>query len=103
MITPPSHRLALWIGASDTAIEGTWVWDSTGRKVSPGYMGWAPDHPLYDSCGGNTSDCAAYGIASALPSWVDLPCTNGYGGICELQPVRSTQSIKPAGKFIAYK
>jgi len=85
-----STRLVLWIGLSDTSSETTFVWDSTGKNLSPGYMSWAPDHPLSNSCGGNTSDCVAYNIASALPAWVDLPCTNVYGGICELQPT-STQ------------
>ncbi len=91
--------LVLWIGASDTASEGSFIWDSTGRKMSPGYQSWAPGHP-FSSCGDTSADCAAYNIASAIPAWIDLPCANAYGGICELQPVNSVRSIQSGGKSV---
>ncbi len=77
----------MWIGASDTASEGTWVWDSTGKPMSPGYMAWAPGRP-YSSCG-TSYDCAIYSYTDiiTLSEWFDVPCSSSAGGgICELQP-----------------
>ncbi len=83
----------LWIGASDTASEATFVWDSTGEKLSPGYTGWVPGHPYSAGCSGNTSDCVIYHYThDLLPAWEDYPCSSLYGGICELQPSNSSQS-----------
>ena len=90
-----SMRIVLWIGLSESASEYNFVWDSTGKKLSPGYMSWAPGYPL-STCDSNTSDCVAYNIASALPAWTDLSCTSSYGGICELQPtINSSRLTKP--------
>ena len=81
----------LWIGASDTASEGIFIWDSTGKNMAPGYQGWIAGRP-YANCGDPSADCALYttGSGSSLPKWIDLPCTNTYGGICELQPSNSS-------------
>ncbi len=83
----------LWIGASDTASKGTWIWDSTGNKMSPGYQGWLPARP-FSSCSVYSSyDCAIYHYdgTGTIPMWGDVPCTVLYsGGICELQPSNSS-------------
>jgi len=85
---------ALWIGLSDTASEANFIWDSTGKKLSPGYMGFAPGYPL-SSCANDTSDCVAYDVSNGLPAWKDISCTSNYGGICELQPSNSSGSTQP--------
>jgi len=91
----------LWIGASDTSKEGTFIWDDSGKALTPGYQGWLPGHP-YSSCGNSTADCAAYNISSSLPAWGDFPCTSSYGGVCELQPANnaSSRSIQQPGDSI---
>ena len=84
----------LWIGLSDTASEANFIWDSTGKKLSPGYMSWAPGYPL-SYCETSNGDCVAYNISSTFPAWVDLNCTSNYGGICELQPLGSSKLTQP--------
>lgn len=76
---------ALWLGASDTASEGQFIWDSTGKKMVPGYVGWYPGYPQ-SACGTSTFDCAVYNTYQTLPAWVDDFCSDKLGGICELQP-----------------
>ncbi len=83
-------RIVLWIGLSDIVSEKNFVWDSTGKKLSPGYMGWARLHPTNVNCGGDTLDCVAYNISNTLPAWVDRPCASNFSGICELQPANSS-------------
>jgi len=91
----------LWIGASDTVSEDTWVWESTGKNLSPGYMGWVPGFPT-STCSNNTSDCVGYYIGSTLPAWIDFSCTYSYGGICELQPENLFRSTHQSGdKFVS--
>ncbi len=77
----------LFLGASDSASEGKFIWDSTGRVMSPGYQGWATGYPTC-ACGTTSNDCLVYGTSTnnTLPSWIDASCTASYGGICESQP-----------------
>jgi hypothetical protein len=86
-----------WLGASDAATEGTWVWvvddqpfwvgsGATGNTVGGAYANWNSDEP-----NGFTSDCAR-----ALPRssdsvnpdapWADLGCESLLGAVCELYP-----------------
>ncbi len=88
----------MWIGLSDTTSEGTWLWDSTGKKMSPGYVGWIPSRPIStgvaccSTCEPNY-DCAYYGKYTSLPAWHDETCSNNHGGICELQPSSSSTVV----------
>jgi len=76
----------LWIGASDTTDEGKWIWDSTGKPMSPGYQGWKPGYPGL-SCLASSYDCALYSTFTTYnTSWQIGICSNVGGGICELQP-----------------
>lgn len=86
---------ALWIGAIDVAREGTWVWYSTGKPLSPGYQGWAPNEPG-NTCTSFDEDCAVYAPGSGgPPKWADVDCTSlRGGGICELQPSNSPITIE---------
>ncbi len=87
MITQFLLQPDIWIGASDSVSEGAWIWDSTGKPMSPGYQGWLPGRPESTCAGGSNYDCALYRYgSSSLPMWDDFPCTNTFGGICELQP-----------------
>ncbi len=75
------------MGLSDSAKEGNFVWDSTGKNFTPGYMGWAKSDPVYSSCAGSTNaNCVVYDTSTALPAWIDANCDAPYGGISELQP-----------------
>lgn len=75
----------MWVGASDTASEGNYVWDSTGKKMVPGYVGWYNGYPVY-TCSDGAADCALYNTYATLPAWIDYQCTGKWGGICESQP-----------------
>lgn len=89
------------MGLSDSAKEGNFVWDSTGKNLSPGYMGWAEGHPVYSSCGGSFTNCVSYDTSTALPAWIDANCDALYGGICELQPTNSSRrSTKQGDEFL---
>ena len=79
-----------WIGLSDTAKEGEWVWTS-GKKAT--FLNWAPKQPSNTNWGKVTEDCAAISLRAKTPpgqpwdavkKWNDGPC-NKYGGaaICQ--------------------
>jgi len=90
LYTTDIPRLDLWLGASDTTSEGTYVWDSTGKPMSPGYQGWGPGGPVSD-CRGSSYDCLVYSRSyTTLPAWYEGVCTTLLGGICELQPSNSS-------------
>jgi hypothetical protein len=88
-----------WIGASDTAREGTWVWavdeqafwqgaGATGAPVEGAYANWNSTEPN----GGTTTNCAralpdSFGSPVPDAPWADLPCTMALGAICEAYPV----------------
>jgi hypothetical protein len=76
----------MWVGASDQALEGSWLWvdddtvfwqgDGTGGSAVDGvYANWNSDEPN----GKDPSDCMRI-----LPSakWADLQCENTLGYIC---------------------
>jgi cysteine-rich repeat protein len=67
----------LWIGVSDAASEGTWVW-SSGEPVT--YTNWCSDEPnnsLSSGAGGED-----YGVAYRC--WNDLPVSDSSVGVVEL-------------------
>ena len=70
----------MWIGASDVANEGNWIWDNGGRPLVPGYVNWVGGGP---SDVGN-EDCLQYWENKF--QWNDRPCSTLMGGICEAQP-----------------
>lgn len=81
----------LWVGANDRISEGTFVWDSTGKKLSPGYQGWRPGYPV-SSCMTSNYDCVMITDSSnTFPSWIETACSSNFGGICELQPTYSSK------------
>lgn len=94
----PRLTFEAWVGASDAADEGTWVWISdgtpfwsgdglTGNPVSAAYTNWNSDEPN----GGENSDCGRLLPRTlALPDrdalWADLECVELLGSICEGPP-----------------
>ena len=76
-----------WIGLSDSASEGTWLWLNGNRANPDDGSLWAPGHPLTGSSG-NNFDCA---VASFRPGslvvdelfvWDD-PCGFNDRALCE--------------------
>lgn len=61
-----------WMGASDSAVEGTWRWvtgPETGTALT--YENWNDGEP--NDSGGN-EDCGQY-LSGSSGEWNDLPCT----------------------------
>jgi hypothetical protein len=86
-----------WLGASDAASEGTWVWvvdnqpfwvgnGATGNAVGAAYVNWNTDEP-----NGVTPDCAralprSFGSLNPDAPWADLGCELLLGAVCERYP-----------------
>ena len=73
-----------WLGATDEAQEGTWVW-VTGEPWT--YTNWQDGQPDNccppEACGG--TDCMEehYLTYSGGMTWIDVPNTNQYRFVCE--------------------
>jgi len=92
----PLLTIEAWIGASDSALEGTWTWadrgdafwsgDGTGSALNGAYANWNSNEPN----GGEQSDCARVLPAGGSPGltapWADLECTDTRGALCEGPP-----------------
>jgi hypothetical protein len=87
-----------WVGASDAAAEGTWLWvidqtafwlgnGLTGRPLGGAFQTWNPDEPN----GGATSDCAravpALPPRASGPTWADFECEELLASLCEGPPL----------------
>lgn len=91
----PRLTFEVWVGASDAATEGVWIWVSdgtqfwsgdgtTGSAVNGVYTNWNTDEPN----GSDNSDCTRLlPRTDALPdrnvTWADLECTELLGSLCE--------------------
>jgi outer membrane protein OmpA-like peptidoglycan-associated protein len=85
----------VWIGATDAATEGTWIWDGatstpkpTGNGTNAGptasYQSWAGGEPNEHSSGGPSGeDCAVTNWQGAVGMWNDLPCGSAYSYLIE--------------------
>ena len=84
-----------WIGATDAASEGTWIWDGAttlgGTKNKPtgsgsdagrsaSFHSWASGEP--NDWGGG-EDCAVTNWSGSRGMWNDLPCSGSYGYLVE--------------------
>jgi len=78
-----------WIGASDSALEGTWSWVNDGLSFWRGnapdggplggaYAHWNSNEPN----GGTNSNCARI-VPAVGNSWADLECGMPVGALCE--------------------
>jgi hypothetical protein len=99
---PTQTQSSLWIGATDTGVEGTWRWID-GTLLNDGYTNWSIGEPNdaggvedYTSRLGNTHGVNSY-------KWSDLAntsSTNGYiieYGILETKNQINTPSIRNPG------
>ena len=67
-----------WMGASDLASEGMWVWDS-GNPVTLNH--WKPGKP--DNNGYNVH-CMAVNMDWGTWTWEDINCDHQYRSVCEI-------------------
>ena len=82
----------IWIGASDTATEGTWLWQdgvqfwqggSGGTSVGGLFQYWRNGQP--DNSG--NQDCGAMRGESSVGRWIDRGCADLFPYICERDPL----------------
>jgi len=87
----------VWMGASDRAVEGTWIWDgatSTYNKpdgsggsalgVGGAYASWATGEPNDHVSGGvDREDCGVTNWQGVVGKWNDLPCGSSYSYLME--------------------
>ena len=69
----PHLQDGTWIGASDAAVEGTWVW-VTGEPW--GYTAWETNEP------NASGDCLWFWHAT-LTGWDDTDCATPHAYLCE--------------------
>merc|ERR1712098_395755 len=63
-----AEDLHYWIGLSDWASEGTWVWQDSHQKAD--YTNWRPGQPEGEG------DCAFKSYWDGNPRWWDYPCND---------------------------
>ena len=73
-----------WIGLSDFASEGTWIWQNSHKHAN--YTNWAPSQPDAPEC-----DCAfkSYKLHYGGQGWHNFDCTydtwhDGIHALCEV-------------------
>ena len=76
-----------WIGLSDSASEGTWLWLNGNRANPDDGSLWAPGSPLTGSSG-NHQDCALASFRSRVDVSIglfvwDVLCSNNLRALCE--------------------
>ena len=76
-----------WIGLSDFASEGTWVWQDSHKHAE--YTNWAPGEP---NNSGSNEHCALKTFQGQYPGWTDYICDNsfvwnGIHALCEFDKV----------------
>ena len=75
-----------WIGINDIAIDGEFVFESSGEKVS--LFLWHPKNIFRSN-----EDCVMFGGPYNKEKWADRPCNEIWYSICEFDKVRR----KPRG------
>ena len=75
-----------WIGINDIAIDGEFVFESSGEKVS--LFLWHPKNKFRSN-----EDCVMFGWPYNKEKWADRPCDENWYSICEFDKVRR----KPRG------
>ncbi|XP_072044711.1 uncharacterized protein [Amphiura filiformis] len=100
-LIPNTGRLGYWIGLTDAATEGTFVWvDSTVARtggVDSLYTNWQEGEPNQagdENC--ITMDTANYNHNYFLGGWNDVACTSAeYGYFCEKIPTTTPPTSPP--------
>lgn len=78
--TTPATLPDVWIGLTDTAVEGTFTW-VTGEALA--YTNWRTGEPNNGGTSGMQEDCAVL-EADTAGTWDDRPCGRQYPYICEM-------------------
>ncbi|CAG0907592.1 unnamed protein product, partial [Cyprideis torosa] len=69
-----------WIGATDAAMEGTWVW-SDGTPFD--FYNWFPGAGSY----GSAHNCVYIVVPGGTTSMVDAQCVGGRPFVCKKDPI----------------
>ncbi|KAL4218171.1 hypothetical protein ACF0H5_022907 [Mactra antiquata] len=73
-----------WVGLTDEDIEGVWKWYGTDTTAK--FTDWNPGQP-----DPSEEDCATFHAGFDF-RWADLPCTNHYTPICEMQAISTCET-----------
>ncbi len=74
--------VSAWIGLTDRAREGTYVWTGYDGSALGRYRPWQPGEPNNDS-GGDPADCVLLGNTA---TWYDGDCRTTREFFCEQRP-----------------
>ena len=78
-LTDTTGNKKYWLGLTDTAIEGQFVWQTAGNNA--GYTNWNNGEP--NNSGGN-EDCVGMDVASTYRRWNDDSCAaTTYHALCQ--------------------
>lgn len=91
VVAAASGASGFWIGATDAAEEGTWLWAWSGRPLSyHTYSNWAPGEPndAYAAVVETSEDCLqvfgdAHDVLEHQGAWNDARCTLNEPYVCE--------------------
>lgn len=78
-----------WVGYSDAAAEGTWVW-ANGTSA---FTNWSTEPN-----GGTTENCVSFDDSTG--KWSDAPCSNSYRPLCEGPSTTSASSGCATGEVL---
>ena len=78
-------QTACWIGLTDTAVEGAWVWES-GEPYKQNQSQWKPLQPdnYYDEDCVEMCKSCGWGVSSG--KWNDVDCSKLRSFVCEMEP-----------------
>jgi cysteine-rich repeat protein len=80
LLVPDTNSAVLWLGGTDVAEEGTWLW----ANGEPFFDNWVVGEPSND--GTNGEHCSVYLHRDAIIGYDDRPCDRAYGYLCERPP-----------------
>jgi cysteine-rich repeat protein len=83
LLIDDDNTAVMWLGGTDTASEGTWLW-SNGE---PFFDAWVVGEPSNDGAGGGPGeDCNVYLRRATMFGYDDRPCDITYPMLCERAP-----------------
>ncbi|CAL4138098.1 unnamed protein product, partial [Meganyctiphanes norvegica] len=80
-----AHGIDVWLGASDAEVEGEWVWQKTGERLSLSNSMWYYSEPA----GGTGENCLRASIATSSHNRAylrDLACSSTFNFVCQIFP-----------------
>ncbi|XP_036410964.1 CD209 antigen-like protein C [Megalops cyprinoides] len=73
-----------WIGLTDAAKEGTWVWVDSTLMTTPLWHYLEPNNVMNEDCATTTK------TPDPSQSWYDASCSNSYRWICETKALKGS-------------